>query len=355
MRFPVSAVKPDFKTLQTHSHKEQMERLIDSKVEAVSRPPKGHVLICPGFNQLVYGVGLSFAWHYPLVLSPDNIWLTLSQGLSNHINEFAEDVRKKFVAHEGKVQIVIQRDNFIKGAPDNDWEGAFEEFSAKIKEHIGPSNHSMIVADFSTTGPVERAASEVVLMDAMKAYFEYGCMTMCGIPNIEITGTVEDWESLRSKVDRWTFEGRADLSWWTTPLKRILDEFVQAAKGVVDKEWWESFYKKNSGGGSGSPSKISGWINWLFPYLQCEGPKLYRNPKVGVSSVEYGDGLEQSDYPISMAKVPFQWNYFGEIFDMEFLAGISAVTQDKLSCAVSPTIGWGVREIGKAKKSKINW
>jgi len=31
------------------------------------------------------------------------------------------------------------------------------------------------------------------------------------------------------------------------------------------------------------------------------------------------------------------------------------VTQDKLSCAVSPSIGWGIREIGKAKKSKIDW
>lgn len=355
MRFQVSDVKTEFRTFPGKTHANQMSRMLSAKCESVSSPLKGNIIETPPLNQFAYAVGLSFARHYPLVLSPDSVWLTISQGLANHINEFTEDVRKKFVVHEGKVQIVIQRDKFIKGSQDNDWEGAFEEFSARIKEHIGPANHSMIVSDFTTTGPVERAASEVVLMDAMKSYFEYGCMTMCGIPNIELLGTVEDWEKLRSKVNGWVFEGRAELSWWTTPIKRILDEFVQAAKGVVNKEWWESFYKENGGLGSGSRSKISGWINWLFPYKKVGEDKLERNRKVGVTGLKYGDGMYESDYPSSLAKVPFQWNYYGEIFDMELIAGLSAVTQDKLSSEISPMIGWGVREIGKAKKSKINW
>lgn len=355
MRFNVSDVKPEFRTAGTRSHAEQMESMADCKFEAVSRPPRGRVIVGKPMHQFVHAVGRSFAMHYPLILSPDAVWITICQGLANHINRYAEQVRKKFVAHEGKVQIVIERDNFIKGAGDNDWEGAFDEFSAKIKEHIGPANHSMMVADYSTTGVVEKAASEVVLMDAMQSYFEYGCMTMCGIPDIELLGTVQDWEKLRSKVNGWNFEGAADLSWWTMPLKRVLDQFVQAAKGMIDKEWWESFYKLNSRGGSGAVSKVSGWINWLFPYIKDSGDQLEQNSKVGVSRVEFGDGLEECDYPSSLAKVPFQWNYYGQIFDMEFLAGVSAVTQDPATCALTPTLGWGVREIGKAKKSKINW
>lgn len=355
MRFQVSDVKTETDIFPIKTHAEQMGRLVKGPCESVSRPLKGSIISSPPVNQFAWAVGLSFSRHYPLVLSPDSVWLTISQGLANHINKFPEDVRKKFVAHEGKVQIVIQRDNFIKGSQDNDWEGAFEEFSSRIKEHIGPANHSMIVSDFTTTGPTERAASEVVLMDAMKSYFEYGCVTCCGIPNIELLGTVEDWEKLRSKVNGWVFEGRADLSWWTTPLKRILDEFVQAAKGIIDPQWWESFYKENSSGGSGAKSKISGWINWLFPYTQDYGNKLERNEKVGVTGLEYGDGIEEPDYPSSISRVPFEWNYYGEIFSMDLVAGVSAVTQDKLSSAVSPMIGWGVRELGRPKKSKIDW
>lgn len=360
MRFQVSNVKTEFKTGHEETHEEHLNRLINGKLEAVSRPPRGKVLYTPSIHQFVGAVGSSFKRHYPLILSPDSVWITISQGLANHINQHAEDVRKKFVAHEGKVQIVIRRDNFIKGAKDNDWEGAFEEFSARIKEHIGPANHSMIVSDFSTTGAVEKAASEVVLMDAMKSYFEYGCMTCCGIPNVELTGTVEDWERLRNKIDGWIFQGPADLSWWTTPLKRVLDQFVAAAKNVVDKEWWESFFKEGSQGGSGAVSRISGWINWLFPYVKSDrsGDKLVRNPKVGVSGLEYGDGFEEWQYPSSLSRVPFEWNYYGQIWTMELVAGVSAVLQDTVTAAVAPTIGWGVREVGQVKvreKSKIIW
>jgi hypothetical protein len=332
-----------------------MKRMVGSSVESVSKPPKGQIICSSAGNQLVEAVGVAFAKHYPLVLSPDAIWLTVAQGLANHINRHAEDVRKKFVAHQGKAQIVIERDGFIKGAQDNDWEGAFAEFSDKIKKHIGDANHKMIVADFSTTGAMERAASEVVLMDAMQSYFEYGMMTLCGIPNIELTGMVEDWERLRHKVNGWIFDGPADLSWWTTPLKRVLDAFVAAAKGIVDKEWWESFYKEDSGSGSGAVSKVSGWINWLFPYTNDWQKKLTRNSKVGVLGLEYGDGLQEHNYPGSLSKVPFEWNYFGNLFDMELLAGVSAVAQDQTTCAITPNVGWAVREIGKTKKPKIKW
>lgn len=357
MRFNVSDVKVEKHAARVASYKQFLERVIESPVEAVSRPPKGRQIISASTShQFVDAVGASFARHYPLVLSPDSVWITIAQGLANHINLHAEGVRKKFVAHEGKVQIVIRRDSFIKGAPDNDWEGAFDEFSGRIKEHIGPANHGMIVSDFSTTGVVERAASEVVLMDAMKSYFEYGVMTMCGIPDIELTGTVEDWVRLRHKIDGWSFDGAADLSWWTTPLKRVLDAFVLAAKGVVDKNWWESFFKENSGRGSGAVSKISGWINWLFPYIQKDrGGNLVRNPKMGISGLQYGDGLEEGDYPSSLSKVPFEWNYFGQVYNMELLAGVSSVVQNPETYAVGPNIGWAVREIGKTDNSKIDW
>lgn len=357
MRFNVSNVKAECMTARSLTHAEQMKSMVGAPLEAVSRPPRGKIVAMRAIHQFVGAVGASFARHYPLVLSPDSVWITISQGLANHINRHAEDVRKKFVKHEGKVQIVIRRDNFIKGAQDNDWEGAFEEFSAKIKEHIGPSNHEMIVSDFSTTGAVEKAASEVVLMDAMQSYFEYGMMTCCGIPNIELTGTVEDWEKLQAKVYKWIFEGPADLSWWTTPLKRVLAEFVTAAKGTTDQKWWESFYKEGSSGGSGAVSRVSGWINWLFPYVKSSrsGNDLVRNPKMGVAGLAYGDGFEEWQYPNSLSKVPFEWNYYGQVFNMELISGISAVLQDPITAAVSPNVGWGVREIGKAKKSKIKW
>jgi Domain of unknown function (DUF4419) len=357
--FAVSDVKLETRLLPTTSRLMISRRLGGKTVEACSQPLRP-VVDTFGLNHFVSAVGHAFALHYPLILSPDAVWLTLAQGFANHINENAEKVRRRFVAHDGKAEIELQRDQFIKGSPENDWEGCFAEFSDKIRDYIGDANHRSIVADFSTTGPLERAASEVVLMDAMQAYFSYGVSTCCGIPRVELTGTVEDWERVRDKVMAWDraeerkTEGGVilpatslGLSWWTTPLRSVLDGLVDAADGRADPLWWESFYKENGGKGSGAVSRISGWINWFFPYIKSRRGRqsgLERNPVVGREGLEYGDGLADDDYPSSLSKVPFKWTYYSTVFEMDFLAGIAGVEQDAKTLALTPVAGWAVRE-----------
>jgi hypothetical protein len=148
-----------------------LEAMVQGPSEAGSGLDRSVCDVAPN-HQLMRAVSLAFARHYPLVLSPDAIWLTIAQGLAVHINKNAEKVRKKFVAHEGKLVLKVQGDSFRLGSPDNDWPSVFAEFSSKIKEHIGEATHARIVSDFTTTGPVEKAASEIVLMDAMQSYFE---------------------------------------------------------------------------------------------------------------------------------------------------------------------------------------
>jgi len=116
-------------------------------------------------------VHTAYCYHLPLLLSPDVIWNLIAQSVANHVNENSKALRTKFVKHEEKATLLIRRDEFVLGSPSNDWEGCFDEFSAKIKSHIGEENHSMIVADFSTTTSVEKACSEIVLMEAMKSFF----------------------------------------------------------------------------------------------------------------------------------------------------------------------------------------
>ncbi len=47
----------------------------------------------------------------------------------------------------------------------------------------------VFVCDFSTTGPIERAASEIVLMDAMQSYFDYVLQWICGTPEVTLLGS----------------------------------------------------------------------------------------------------------------------------------------------------------------------
>jgi len=206
------------------------ERLLQSgKVESCS-DYSGKVVSGVDYHPLFAAAYKSFHDHRPLTLSPDIIWLTVVQGLAKHINLNAEDLRSKFVQHQGNVKITVRRDDFVKGTPENPWPEVFSSFNDAIKSHIGES-HSLITAQFSTTGIVEQAAFDVSLMDAMQSYFKYEVMTLCGIPSITLEGTVADWELLREKVI-----GLRGIipSWWGEILKPICDQFVAAAEGIVD-------------------------------------------------------------------------------------------------------------------------
>src|SRR6478735_7780337 len=191
-------------------------------------------------HALIEAMTLAYEDHYPLVLSPDDIWMVLSQSFAKHVDQNAEKLRHQFVQHEGKVKIVWRNDSLVKGSPDNNWMDGFHFFADKIKEHIG-KKHDLLTANFTTSGPIEIAASQVVLMEAMKHYFEYGVMTMCGIPEITLLGETSDWQSIRNRVQ--TFAEFNGLAAWSNRLDPILAEFVNASQGNIDQAFAKYDYE----------------------------------------------------------------------------------------------------------------
>jgi hypothetical protein len=327
--------------LQEHlrpiEHPFAREKYLSGFVESCSRY-HGKLVHNFGCHPLLFALHLAFAEHRPVRLSPDIIWLTVTQGLANHINMNAERLRERFVRHEGELTIEVRRDDFVKGSPENPWPEVFADFSRQIKGHIGEA-HDLIIADFSTTGPVERAASEVALLDAMKAYFRYEMITMCGIPRIMLEGTAEDWETIARRIQKL---GRYDFGWWVEPLQPIFDEFVAAARGRIDREFWNSIYKWHGVESSGSSPYVSGWILKLFPYLiGGAGTPFRRNAWLDQACArDCGPGLDQ--FPHLPARAPFRWKYFRQEFDMEFVGGLIGVRQDSESLSLRPEIGWAI-------------
>jgi hypothetical protein len=91
----------------------------------------------------------------------------------------------------------VRRNEFVFGAQNNDWPVVFNEFEVKIKEYIGEENHSILAGEkFSTTTPLVSAVNSLTLMDIMKSYFDYKFITACGIPQVRLLGTREDWVHL---------------------------------------------------------------------------------------------------------------------------------------------------------------
>ena len=67
-----------------------------------------------------------------------------------------------------------------------------------------------------------------------------------GIPEITLEGTVDSWKQLRERA---LGLAQFDLQWWIDLLKIILDQFVVAKEGHVNKDFWSSINKVQHGSG----------------------------------------------------------------------------------------------------------
>ena len=343
--FEVSSVKRESKPLNKANYEADLNNLLGGVKPESHYQPNGVPVSSPEFHAFVGAVHMAFADHYPLIISPDHIWMCIAQGLSSHVSENADKLRKMFVKHEGKETLIVRRDDFVKGDPNNPWPEVFDAFSEQIRQHVGDETHDLLTPEFTTTGPNEKAAAQVVLMDTLKEYFQFEFVTRCGIPEITLEGTVDDWKKLREKT---LGLARYDLDWWIRPLAPILDQFVDAASGKIDVNFWRDMYKRNDN--SGGPY-VTGWIVTLFPYL---GKRKSRNPYLENWNEEmiFG-GVKTSSFPRGVVYTPFKWLYLKKTIPMHFYAGFMCVTQDPHTLALRPEIGWAVAN-DKQEKSHPN-
>lgn len=364
----VTPVSPAENALAETSYKNALENLLgrppqrfvptevprgDAGAEACTQY-HGELVADVHCHPVVAATHLAFKDHRPLTLSPDILWLLVAQGFANHVNAKSEKLRPTLVQHSGNVGIEVRRDDFIKGSPENPWPEVFDEFSRRIREHIGATTHELLLPNFSTTGSTERAAAQVVLLDALQSFFTYSCRTKCGIPQIRLGGTADDWAELAERVRGL---GRFGLEWWISVLGPIVDQFVMASKGVVDTHFWQSIYKLEALSGG---LYTTGWLNAFFPYLQDQktgrasrenswlvegGQRLQDQLSARIDNNWWGNGPTMNDFPGGLARTPFQWICLETSFSMEFLGGFVGVRQDSSTLALRPEIGWAVREV----------
>lgn len=345
MPFPTSVLtKVSFKTCDVAVAKQLLpevpyQKAIETQIRGMveSCAWQNTALVQTQRNAFLAAIHHAFADHRPLVLSPDHIWLLICQGFAAHVNHHAETLRRYFVTHQGKKVLEVQRPNFVKGNPHNDWQGVVTDFRDQIQQHLG-ANQNLVVAEFSTTTPIEQTAFEITLMDAMKPYFDYA-VTLCGIPEITLEGTADDWYKLAEQAQHFrAFE----CGKWISAITPLLEQFVNAAEGNVDVEFWNSIYKLENV--SGGPY-ITGWIIKFFPYIvRDEGLPSMPNPFVEREPENEFQGLIFSDVISGLSRAPFRWDVGSRVYNMDFVAGFVGIAQDAESKALRPEIGWAVCE-----------
>lgn len=351
---------------------------INALLNEVESHPREPILSCTGYNSscmraityhpLIAAVHTAFAEHRPLCLSPDMIWTTILQGFAMHVRNNHEALRSRLVSHSGRKTLVVTFDGYFPGSPENEWSGMVDAMAGSLRDEVG-TIYDALVADFSTTGDLERTVSALTILDAFEPYFEYQMMCVCGIPSITLEGSTADWQRLRQKVE---VLAAFDLDWWLSSLRPILDQFERASRGDVDLKHWQHIYKNRKAYGW---DKMNGWITRLVPYVRNHFTGVYsvRNPMLAVdlywepqlppSTIGidpgsfYGDAegpsVNSRDLPSGLSSVPFKVVCLDRTDYLQLIGGFVGIEQNGEG-ALRPKLGLAVRReagLGKALQS----
>lgn len=304
-------------------------------------------------HPVLAAVGMAFAQHRPLVLTPDAVWLTIAQGVAQHVRLNAERLRGRLVRHDGRKRLTLLTGS-VPESP-SEWAAAVGGFRALLAEEVGDGRARLFECNFSTSGEVERIASQIVLLDAYSPYFSFMMVAICGIPSITLTGTVDDWTAIRERID---VIAELDLEDWCRSLRPVADQFVRAARGDVDVAFWRRIY--NPGDAYGG-DVITGWVTRLYPYVEATGTFDRPNPMLALPIDEpklltksnkdkySGPGLRSSEIPATVSRVNVRVvdQRSSTHKNIDLVAGVIAVAQDE-DLALRPIVGWRV-ENGTAR------
>ena len=264
-------------------------------------------------HPFVEAIRTAYGYHYPLVITPDIIWYLISSGVCEYIDRNSEKLRYKFVDHKGKQPIKVE----ISDSSPETMKILIEEFSKKIQERTKTQVANLMLNDFSTTTKCSRLVSQIVMMDSFQHYFTYNAMCICGIPEIQIKGTKDDWIHLKEKMAN-ILKEFPELTVWAEKMEVILQNFINVYDNNVDYEFWDQIFLLNISkmpvGGYNlaliEKKRYNGWFLYFFPYFE-RGIKNYFvfDKENQILNRNFGDtGIKLEKLKHSLNKAPFILN-----------------------------------------------
>lgn len=194
-------------------------------------------------------------------LRPDDVWLAIMVQMSLYVNKNAEALRTKFVAHKGKKKVCVTIDGELRSST------LYVEMESTMREivraNVSQNFFELAMPRFSTTTPQDETVAGFVMLAQMQAYFEYGMMLGCGIPEVTLEGTLEDWKSVYERLGSFTdyeLPNASTMRTWSSMLRYIVNKFIRSYEGDVDTDFWDRVIV-NTPLGSGDQKRFSGWIS----------------------------------------------------------------------------------------------
>lgn len=309
---------------------------------------KGHVLFSHNealgnIKAAAFGNGLlgtaveAYNQHYHLILSPDDVWISIALSLARYVDAHAERMRHVFVTHSGQKELVVYGSGTIFTA---NYQSLVDQLNKHIQKNTKADIKAWIECNFSTTTDHTRLISQIVCMAAMKHYFSYKMVLSCGLPKVTLRGTKYDWETIIEKLSFLRSLNEQVLTEWSKVLEYVLTYFVDAFDNKIDPDFWNRIAHV-TGGGSG-PSYVEGWILAFFPF--DKETKYCLNSIDTIKEGSRFGHVETGDVASCSVTVPVIIDDNGRIYNTEFLAGLLAT--EVINNGLEPLPSWALIDMG---------
>lgn len=271
-------------------------------------------------NSFLGTIKLAYDQHVPLKLNPDKIWFSILSSLGIYINANSEEMRKLFVNHDGKKELVIDMIGSFQTMTEDTYKEFIELVTNLLDESINDKLKDWIIPSFSTTKDIDVFNSKIAFMNTMKSYFTYICNFKCGLSSITLDGTLKDYQDLVDKVKKLCEFKKDVLSEWTSTLLYVLEEFVNFKKGNINENFWQTICTYKSGGSG--PAKHGGWFTVFSPFDK-KGNYLLNSLKE-IKKDNIFTMISESSFVGSEVCVPMLVkNDDGTVYDVTLYAGIA--------------------------------
>jgi len=273
-----------------------------------------------------------------LTLGPDEVWVAIVTSLSRYINANSEKLRHLFVSHEGKIELVASAGGNIS---TTNYDSLISQISDQIDKNTKGDLREWAECNFSTTTSLQKIVSKVVLMGAMQKYFDFKLELCCGLPRVTLLGTIDDWNSILSRITKMESFEDETIQQWSKVLSFVMHNFVNAFQGRVDTYFWNRI-AHITGGGSG-PRYLEGWILALIGFNDA-GSYILEHLQSIQKSNRFGR-LDTNDVPPCMVACPVTIDDNGKKYDTMLYAGAFLSSFDGQT--IAPALDWALVDITK--------
>ncbi|KAF2743072.1 hypothetical protein M011DRAFT_462029 [Sporormia fimetaria CBS 119925] len=174
-------------------------------------------------NGLVYAAMTAYNQHHHLTIRPEDVWFSILAQLSFYINAHAEELRKYFVAHEGKKELIVKVDGTINTV---DFGDLAQQMAGLIQGNVkDPELQKWIFPHWSTTTDNDLTVASILMMGSMQKYFAYTVDICCGIPSVTLLGEKADWADMLKRLDKLEELGEEPKK-FASLLRPVLQYFV---------------------------------------------------------------------------------------------------------------------------------